>query len=1038
MDIDTFHGLKVKSQTASLRLLYYSCCIFCYACSIFGKVKQSLFLLFLLLSCTLSAQQYNFHNYSVKDGIAQSQVYCMLQDSRGYLWLGTRGGGLTRFDGLSFKTFTTKDGLANNYILCLREDSQHNLWIGTDNGLSFYNGLMFKNYSPEQSTSADMKEIDFDGEGHLWIASSEGLLKFDGRRFVNMSQLVNDHQHVINTVLVLNPQTILYANANGLFNLHKNGTAYTYTLNKQYPQINCIRKDRTGTIWLGTYGTGVFTGDGEQFTQLKSNATLQSSIVWNINFDKKNHAWISTLTNGVIGYDLQNDTYNFLTEQEGLSNNHVRCMLQDHSGNFWFGTSGGGVSNYFGKMFTHYDKGNGLGGNFVYSIFKDSKNRTWIGTADKGLTVLDHSGFSTINASKGFADVKVKAIGEDNFGNLYFGTDGFGLYIYHDSLFENIGKLQSQYIKSIVKDHDGIMWVAAAGNGIYKIEPTKSSKGNNLVISNLNEGSGLLQNRITVLHCDKRNRIWYGTENAGVGCIGSADAINSKDGMPSDAIRSFAEDSLGVLWVGTAGDGIAALPIYDEKMVVENSFRDQLTSNNIYLMAFDAKSNLLVGSESGIDYVVFNKERSISEVKHYSKGDGFTGIETCQNAVCDNGDGTFWFGTINGLTKYNPSNLVKNENEAITVINDVRLYYISLIKTKFKKFVGDWNAVQYLELPYNQNHLSFDFMGINFSNPDAVRYKWKLEGFDEEWSPVSSQRTVTYSNIPSGHFIFKVMSCNENGVWNKIPATLKIYVRKPFWFEWWFIIAGSAAFVAGVWIVFKQRERSIKQKASEQQQKLILEKELIELEHKALRLQMNPHFIFNALNSIQSQIGTDNEQNARYYLAKFSKLMRQILDNSRSSTISLQDEIRMLENYLLVEKFCNSDTFDYKIELQEGLETDYIKIPPMILQPFVENAIKHGMKYLQSKQGFILVKFKEAAHHLVCTVTDNGVGRRKSEELNKQSREAFHKSTALAVTEERLNLLHEGSVAGHIVITDLYDDTGNASGTKVEVRIPIR
>jgi LytS/YehU family sensor histidine kinase len=201
---------------------------------------------------------------------------------------------------------------------------------------------------------------------------------------------------------------------------------------------------------------------------------------------------------------------------------------------------------------------------------------------------------------------------------------------------------------------------------------------------------------------------------------------------------------------------------------------------------------------------------------------------------------------------------------------------------------------------------------------------------------------------------------------------------------------------------------------------------------------MNPHFIFNALNSIQSQIGADDGQNARYYLAKFSKLMRQILDNSRNSLITLQDEISMLENYLLVEKFCNNNSFDYAIHVQEDIEVDYIKIPPMILQPFVENAIKHGMKYLVNKTGFIEVSFTVQDNMLLCSVSDNGIGRKKAEELNKKSSDDFHKSTALVVTQERLNLLHQQKNVSHIHIIDLYDESGEALGTKVDVEIPIK
>ncbi|MFM2047503.1 MAG: hypothetical protein RI955_49, partial [Bacteroidota bacterium] len=361
----------------------------------------------------------------------------------------------------------------------------------------------------------------------------------------------------------------------------------------------------------------------------------------------------------------------------------------------------------------------------------------------------------------------------------------------------------------------------------------------------------------------------------------------------------------------------------------------------------------------------------------------------------------------------------------------------SIITTPYKNFVGDWNYVKNIELPYNKNHLTFDFTGINFSNPDAVKYKWKLEGFDNDWSPPSNQRTVTYSNIPSGNFIFKVISCNEDDVWNKNSAIVTIIIHKPIWSQWWFIVSALLLLMGLVWWIFKQRELGIKRKANEAQQKILMEKELIELEHKALRLQMNPHFIFNALNSIQSQIGTDNEQNARYYLAKFSKLMRQILDNSRNSLITLKEEIEMLENYLLIEKFCNNNKFEYSIVTDENIEIDFIKIPPMILQPFVENAIKHGMKYLENTKGQIDIQLIEVENEIICTITDNGVGRKKSAELNRKSRETFHTSTALAVTEERLSLLKNNSSKNSITIIDLYNENGVATGTQVEVKIPI-
>jgi LytS/YehU family sensor histidine kinase len=226
------------------------------------------------------------------------------------------------------------------------------------------------------------------------------------------------------------------------------------------------------------------------------------------------------------------------------------------------------------------------------------------------------------------------------------------------------------------------------------------------------------------------------------------------------------------------------------------------------------------------------------------------------------------------------------------------------------------------------------------------------------------------------------------------------------------------------------------------QKQLQMAKEIVELEQKTLRLQMNPHFIFNALNSIQSNIGTGNEKEARYYLAKFSRLMRQILDNSRNPVITLEEEVQTLENYLLIEKFCNGDRFDYQINVDLNLEADFIQIPPMLLQPFVENAIKHGFKQKDAsnennQRGLIIVDFKEKGNILECSVTDNGIGREKSNELNQLSKETYHKSTALLVTQERLDLLNENENFQSLEMIDLYDENGVATGTKVILRLKI-
>lgn len=991
------------------------------------------------------SQQYNFHNYSVKEGVAQSQVFSLLQDNRGYLWMGTRGGGITQFDGTDFKTYTVKDGLPNNYVSCIKEAATHNLWIGTNNGLSEYNGIKFTNHYPQLNTTQfSVQDIAFDKQGRKWLATSTGIFLFNDKQFINVTELLKEKSSVVNSIHVDKKGNIWYGNSNGLFRITEKDkkfqvTKYDKAMGFMNNSITCINEDSSGNLWIGTYGDGAYVYNGNIFYRIDLKLELYKQTVLDIYFDNKDNVWLATLYNGVTQYNTISKTFSWLTEQEGLSNNHVRSIIQDQSGNYWFGTSGGGVCNYFGKQFTVYDKSSGLGGNFIYSVFRDSRNRLWIGASDRGLSLLDSSKFFNFNQSNGFENVKVKAIIEDNNGLLYFGTDGQGVYTYDGVTFTAIEELNKKYIRAMVRDKDGNLWIATAGTGLYKLSPNSVKP----LVTNYTTKDGLLHNRITSLLYDKSGRLWYGTENNGIGYILNGilqnKSITSVDGLPSNAIRSLAEDKSGYLWLGTAGDGIASTPLYQGDFRIKKyDHTNGLTSSNIYLMCFDIHDNLFTGTETGLDYLYLNKDRKPYEIKHYSKGEGFTGIETCQNAVFTELDGTIWFGTINGLTKYNPANLVKNDHEPITNITNVKLFYEPISNTPYKNYVSDWNKVSSLKLPHNQNHLTFDFLAINFSNPEAVRYRWMLKGFDEEWSPVSVLHSFTYSNLNPGNYTFMVKACNEDGVWNDHPIELKFSISPPFWLRWWFITIVIITLGGMVFAVFKWRVNLIKSKAAEEQKKTQMEKDILELEQKALRLQMNPHFIFNALNSIQSQIGTDNEQAARYYLAKFSRLMRQILDNSRQATITLEEEINTLENYLLIEKFCNGDRFDYSISVDPNLEKDYIKIPPMLLQPFIENAIKHGLKYSNEKRGMIDVTFSEKNNLLECSVTDNGIGRVKAEELNKNSKETYHKSTALLVTQERLDLLKEDKNIRSLEIIDLYDENENASGTKVIVRIPLQ
>lgn len=1015
---------------------------------------KNLLISLLLLAVSLNyarSQHYNFRNYSVKDGVAQSQVYSLLQDKRGFIWMGTRGGGLTSFDGQHFKTYTEKDGLVNNYVYALKEDRQGLLWIGTNNGLSRYNGREFTTLRPGGLKDPFwVMDFVFGQNDQVWIASNQGLYLFEKGVFTSIYASLSLEPSMVNCVLYDRKGRVWIGTGKGLFQvIPEQGKGFrmlSLGKNSHYMNnaITCLREDSQGNIWIGTYGDGAYVYNGKTFSRPDKKGELYRQTVLDIYFDRSDQVWFATLYNGAMQLDRQSNSFQSLEEKDGLSNNHVRSILQDNTGNYWFGTSGGGVCHYFGKQFTTFNTSSGLGGDFIYSIHRDREKRLWVGNSQKGLSCLTDSGFVQFDAGNGFIDTKVKAIGEDLSGRLFFGTDGKGLYIYEDGVFSLIDQMDRKYVRSIIRDLDGDMWVATAGHGIYRVHENNGA----LEFKNFTTEDGLLYNRITSLCVDKLNRVWYGTETNGLGFIAKgkvhATRIRSEQGLASNAIRSLCIDQRGFLWVGTAGSGLSRIPIYEsiqgQAVEIRNfSFAAGLNSANIYLMTIDQNQNLIVGTEAGLDHVMLDANGDFTSIKHYSKGDGFTGVETCQNAVFNDLDGTLWFGTINGLSHFNPASAVKNTHEPILHIQDVKLFYESLRNTSYKSAIGDWNQVEELSFPYNQNHLSFDFLAVNLSNSEGVRYQWKLAGFDQEWSPVTSEHQIVYSNISPGNYLFLVKSRNEDGVWNQKPVAIKIHIDQPYWMNWWFIALEVFVGALLLFLLIFWYTKRIRSQENEEKRKLQLEKNLVELEQKALRLQMNPHFIFNALNSIQALIGTGNEQQARYYLAKFSGLMRQILDNSRNAFISLEEEIKTLENYLMVEQFCNGNRFDYEISVGEGLETDYIKVPPMLIQPFIENAIKHGMRSTnqdeKTERSHIAVHFEEMEQSLCCTVTDNGIGRVRAQELKDQSMEKYHESTALVVTQERLELFNTKGASLEII--DLYDDEKKACGTQVRIQIPL-
>lgn len=979
-------------------------------------------------------QHFNFQPLSVQDGLAQSQVYALLEDSRGYIWMGTRGGGISRYDGQNFVNLTTSDGLIDNYIQSLYEDSQGQIWIGTTRGLSRYDGLSFSNYTPLAGIETSIESIIQDSTGTMWFGTDSGLFCMKNDSLHHFS---TDQPWEFDAVydLALDDTGKIWGGTDHGLLQASDYQAFTTTESGGLPSnlINAIEFDDQGRLWVAVYGQGVFIRNNDSFERVRD---VESSVVFSMT-QVGNSMWLGTLDEGIFEVDLRSLAVSKHDVDSGLPNNQVRALEGDEWGNVWIGTSGSGAAVYSGQQIQFFNRDNGLPGRRVYSVAEDAVGVMWMGI-DNDKIILMHPDSNNLFYRE-IRDLggKVKCLQLDELGRMWCGTEGGGLHVIGaDSTltFDYTTGLVSNYIKSIL--HRGSTTYIATTDGISVLNRSASDPWD-FDSDLINRKDGLSENRVTDLAIDHLGRLWFSTLGSGIGLMLNDKTIVNFDkevGLTANSVRSLEIDDLGWLWIGTAGGGISCMNLLADTLSIEPFSEDvELLSDNIYFLQLDADHNLWVGTEGGVEKVSFNQERQPIEVQKFRKEEGFLGIETCTNASFIDSECNLWFGTIDGLAMTDPTMRFSNDHPPKTHVTGVNLFYENLMDTHLRTFVSDWGQINdTLVLTYEQNHLGFEFIGIDHIAPQKVRYQWQLLGAEDTWSPLTEQRSTSYSNLEPGDYIFQVRAVNSEGIMQEEPQEIRFVILAPFWQKTWFLVAAIALGILALVFVFYLRIQTVKRIERERSTRLLLEKGMVELEQKALRLQMNPHFIFNTLNTIQGLIATRDAKTARLYLSKFSKLMRETLENSREALISVDEETSALRHYLDLEKFSHEEVFEYDIQIGEG--SDQYMIPPLLIQPFCENAIIHGL-IPKGGNGRLIIAFTETKQGLEITIEDNGVGRAKASE-NKSQKINYHKSTGLQVTQERLDMLNQNG-GRSIVFEDLADSEGHAAGTRVTLKVTL-
>jgi ligand-binding sensor domain-containing protein len=990
----------------------------------------------LLALANVQSQNKQLRAYTLEDGLPQSQVYAMTLDTKGYLWLGTQGGGLARFDGSDFKVFNKTHGLSSNYIHVIKA-SKDTLYVGTKKGLSVKIKQDFLNIEIPQ-----VNEI-LKFEQTVYVLTKSGIYKLSKDLSAEKLKLHSNIDRSSITDLVYDGNYYWLATNNGLWKLSTlNSEAETI---EQLDFIEYIDLAVLNSkLFAATFNDGILVIEDHNF----DDAVLirKPLRVNTISIQNSNQLWVATDSDGVSVIDIESYKEIFsIKNGNGLSTSHVRQVLSDQQGNIWIGTSGGGLYKYFQNSFKHYNTATGLKGNRIYAVHHND-NGLWISNSEEGLMRIDQMGIHNIELPEVFSGVKIKTITSDKNGNIWAGSDGKGLLfrgeilqdsIIIDTLKRTEDRFPDQRIKTKVFNHESgfpfdwirdihsendTVWAATHSSGIVKF--SYNPEFDDLTIyKTYSNFDGIEDLLIKDMVKDDRGNLWYATTHGHLGYLKDNEITHLGLVLDQDiSINSVLVEN-STIFLGTAGNGVWWSKDSNYNVFKKLKGTKTLSSENIYQLIFDNQGYLWVGSEQGVDKIELSKDIEINDVFFFGRNDGFLGIETCLNAVEKDTNGHLWFGAINGLTEYLPSDISINTKKPNLFLEDVKVANKSIDTINLSVWS---NSDKVLILNPNQRQVSFTFKTVDLDHPNGIEYRYKLN--DSDWSSWSSSNTQDFSELNYGSYDFEVQSRNYRWIESE-PVRYSFDIERPLhkkaWFQWLFL---GIVLLILMFLIFQYIKR-LKQKNLKTQERLQLENHLLTLEQKALRLQMNPHFIFNVLNGIKAMAPTKPDK-MNDTVNSFATLLRETLINSRKDKISLDQEIKTLKHYIEVERLMAEEPFDYDIILNTDLDAEEILIPPMLIQPFIENAIRHGI-LRGSRRGKFKVQFDTTEDELKVTVQDNGVGIYNSQN---QKPKSDHQSLALKVTGERLKSI-SGKAA--LQIEELKNEDGTIEGTKVVFKIPL-
>ncbi len=953
-------------------------------CEIIKKLSAITFLVSWL--CTASttsiaqgAENLKFKHYSIEQGLSQSVAMCVLQDDKGFIWIGTQEG-LNRFDGYSFKVFKhdprDTSSLSADYVYSILQDKQKRIWIGTTGGLNLFNPetetfTRFV-YNPKIASSLSNNEVRAvyqDRQGRLWVGTGFGLNLYDEKKktfthfLYNPVDLNSLSDNRVRGIYQDRQDRMWVGTLGGLNRMNGQGSFTRFVHNPKEPNslsnniVYDILQDNQNRMWIATRGGGINLLDVEtsQFTHLKHDPkdpqSLSDDEVLALLMDVHDQVWMGT-TNGLniinpLTLKLRSYKHN-PADPSSLSNSDIRDIIQDHTGNIWIGTLGGGLNfiDLSSQVFAHFyhDPQNpaSISDNGAWGIYEDRSGGVWIGTGN-GLNVLvpGSSSFTRFFHDPGnpssLSHSSVTVIFQDRDDRMWVGTrNGLNLLDPDRKKFRhflsdpsNPSSISGNHLMSVYQDHQGNYWVGTIDHGLNLFDP-ETEKFLHFKYDPLNPES-LGNNHINDILQDHTGRIWVGT-GGGLNLFDPAKGIFKRYEHDPDNLSSLShntvydifQDSKNRLWVATPG-GLNLF--YPEKGVFTAwQKKDGLSNDAVYGILEDDNGNLWMSTNNGLNK--FNPETG--KFTWYDKQDGLQDNEFSQWSFLKDHEGKMYFGGFNGVSVFHPDSIKDNTYIPPVVITGFQLFNKPVAVSDTTVLKNSLSHTREITLANQQNVFAFEFSALNYRQPEKNRFAYKLEPFNKDWIYTDfKDRKAVFTNIPPGEYVFRVKASNDDGYWNEEGTNIKVVILPPWWLTIWAKILWAGVAIGIPITFYKIRTRDLKAQRKKLQEQVA--EQTNEL-HKRLK---EKKILYELSSNLIGRLGLDE------VLKSIIDAGVTIVPNAQSSSIFLLNQNENVLEGKISHRLPSEQFKKIKFRVGEGLSGKAL----LENNGFIENFVKDDLLF---------------------------------------------------------------------------------------------